>query len=201
MSVGNGGDAVDTMRIAVEADTSGFERALTDLSARADRFGAALSTALKGAVGGGRSLDGVLRGLGGRISAIALDAALKPLTQLAGNAFGQVLSGLAGGASSAPGGGQAGGIVPFAKGGVVRAPSFFPAGGQVGLMGEAGAEAIMPLKRGADGSLGVAVEGGRRGVTSVVFNVSTPDAASFRKAETQLQAMLARAALRGQRGL
>ncbi|WP_082659435.1 phage tail tape measure protein [Aureimonas sp. AU40] len=194
--------SVDTMRIAVEADTSGFERALTDLSTRADRFGAALTAALKGAAGGGRSLDTVLKGLGSRISTIALDAALKPLSNLAGSVVGSLLSGLTGGAGGQGAGVQpAPGVVPFAKGGVVRAPSFFPAGGQVGLMGEAGAEAIMPLKRGADGSLGVAVDGGRRGGSSVTFNVSTPDAQSFRRAETQIQAMLARAALRGQRGL
>lgn len=47
----------------------------------------------------------------------------------------------------------------FAKGGVVTAPTEFnfADGGAMrrGLMGEAGAEAIMPLKRTADGSLGV----------------------------------------------
>lgn len=197
-------DAVDTMRVSVEADTSGFERALGDLSARADRFGQALGNALKGAAVGGRSLDGVLRGLGSRISAIALDAALKPLTDLAGGMLGGLLSGVGrlgggGGAGAAVAAGAR--VVPFAKGGIVRAPSFFPAGGSVGLMGEAGAEAIMPLRRGADGSLGVAVEGGGRRPQQVVFNVSTPDAASFRKAEVQIQAMLARAAMRGQRGL
>ncbi len=52
------------------------------------------------------------------------------------------------------------GIEPFAKGGIVSRPTLFKfaKGGQVqnGLMGEAGPEAIMPLKRGADGKLGVA---------------------------------------------
>lgn len=44
----------------------------------------------------------------------------------------------------------------FADGGVVNSPTYFPmAGGNTGLMGEAGAEAIMPLKRGSDGKLGV----------------------------------------------
>jgi lambda family phage tail tape measure protein len=47
----------------------------------------------------------------------------------------------------------------FAKGGVVTAPTEFnfADGGALrrGLMGEAGAEAIMPLKRTADGSLGI----------------------------------------------
>jgi tape measure protein len=49
-----------------------------------------------------------------------------------------------------------GNVVPMALGGVVSSPTMFPlAGGRVGLMGEAGAEAVMPLRRGADGRLGV----------------------------------------------
>lgn len=49
-----------------------------------------------------------------------------------------------------------GSVTAFANGGVVSQPTYFPmAGGQVGLMGEAGAEAIMPLKRSANGKLGV----------------------------------------------
>jgi len=53
-----------------------------------------------------------------------------------------------------------GSVVPFATGGVVGSPTYFPmSGGRTGLMGEAGPEAIMPLKRGKDGKLGVASEG------------------------------------------
>lgn len=52
-------------------------------------------------------------------------------------------------------------VVPYADGGVVGSPMTFPmAGGRTGLMGEAGPEAIMPLKRGANGKLGVQAEGG-----------------------------------------
>ena len=52
-------------------------------------------------------------------------------------------------------------LVPYASGGVVSAPTMFPmSGGKTGLMGEAGPEAIMPLKRGANGKLGVQSEGG-----------------------------------------
>ena len=47
------------------------------------------------------------------------------------------------------------GIVPFAYGGVVNSPTLFPFKNGTGLMGEAGPEAIMPLKRGSDGRLGV----------------------------------------------
>jgi phage-related minor tail protein len=70
-----------------------------------------------------------------------------------------------------------------------------------GLMGEAGAEAILPLARGSDGRLGVAAPGGRGAGPQVVFNVRTPDAASFRKSEAQISGMLARAVTRGGRTL
>ena len=48
------------------------------------------------------------------------------------------------------------GMIPFQAGGVVTGPTPFGFSGGVGLMGEAGAEAIMPLKRGRGGALGVA---------------------------------------------
>lgn len=52
-------------------------------------------------------------------------------------------------------------VKAFANGGVVGGPTYFPmSGGKTGLMGEAGPEAIMPLKRGKDGKLGVAADGG-----------------------------------------
>jgi tape measure domain-containing protein len=57
----------------------------------------------------------------------------------------------------------ANGIAKFANGGIVGSPTLFKFadGGttRTGLMGEAGPEAIMPLKRGADGSLGVQANG------------------------------------------
>lgn len=53
-------------------------------------------------------------------------------------------------------------IKPFAMGGIVTKPTFFKYadGGSFnnGVMGEAGPEAIMPLKRGPDGKLGVAAQ-------------------------------------------
>jgi phage-related minor tail protein len=91
--------------------------------------------------------------------------------------------------------------VPFAAGGVIASPITFPlAGGRLGIAGEAGAEAIMPLTRGTAGRLGVRAQGGTNAI-NVTFNVSTPDAESFRKSETQLAAMLARTVGRGQRNL
>ncbi len=57
-------------------------------------------------------------------------------------------------------------------------PSLFPmGGGSLGLMGEAGAEAILPLRRGADGALGVAMTGGENAFAPIIFNVTATDAA------------------------
>jgi phage-related minor tail protein len=68
-----------------------------------------------------------------------------------------------------------GNVIPFASGGVVGSPTYFGmGGGQTGLMGEAGPEAIMPLKRGPDGKLGVATTSNSQSVTVVQnINVST----------------------------
>jgi hypothetical protein len=79
-----------------------------------------------------------------------------------------ILGTLAGAIGAFTGGGaggmKGGGVKKFAKGGeftngVYDSPTLFKFanGGQFGMMGEAGPEAVMPLKRGPDGSLGVQV--------------------------------------------
>jgi tape measure domain-containing protein len=66
----------------------------------------------------------------------------------------------------------ANGIIPFAKGGIVNSPTLFPFAKGIGLMGEAGPEAILPLSRGPGGKLGVmASGGGGGGDVNVVVNV------------------------------
>ena len=98
-------------------------------------------------VASGKSFETTLRGIGQRFVDIALSAALKPAQSLVGG----LLSGLAG---------SLGSVRPFADGGVVGAPTYFPMARQIGLMGEAGPEAVMPLARGPDGRLGVRGGGG-----------------------------------------
>ena len=80
------------------------------------------------------------------------------------------LSGFTPGSIQAKGGAWAGGVQMFANGGaftnsIVSKPTAFGmAGGGIGVMGEAGEEAIMPLTRTAGGQLGVrALTGGGSG--------------------------------------
>lgn len=88
-----------------------------------------------------------------------------PLTENLGTIFKGILK-------QADGGAWSGGVQMFAKGGVVNAPTMFGHSGGLGVMGEAGPEAIMPLKRGRDGKLGVSAQGNSGGTTSVVVSLS-----------------------------
>ena len=185
--------------VSVRADTAPFEASLAELGKLSESFGAQMVGALKGAVVSGREFDDVLRRIGLNLAGMALKQGLQPLQSLAGSLFSGLLGGLAGILPFAKGG-VPGHVVPFAGGGVVSAPTYFPLGRDLGLMGEVGSEAILPLRRGADGSLGVAAAGSAAPV-NVVFNVTAQDAASFRKSEAQLTGMLARAVSRGTRTL
>ena len=88
--------------------------------------------------------------------------------------------------------------MPFASGGIVSGPTAFPMRGGLGLMGEAGPEAILPLARGPDGRLGVRGGGGAAPVT-VVMNIQTPDVEGFRRSQSQIAAQMGRALSQGQR--
>lgn len=169
-------------------DTLASARAeMTDLSAAARSFGAVMSTALKGAASDGKAFDTVLKTLGLSLVKIGADAAGK-----------MIASSLAGLTQSTA---TETDVTAFAKGGVVGTPSLFAMPGGLGLMGESGAEAIMPLARGADGRLGVRAETNTAAPVSVVVNVATTDAASFRRSEAYVSSMLARAVDRGRRML
>jgi len=181
------------------------ERALKSVSdelRRATRdgrdFGDALASAFEGAALKGKSLSDVLKKLALDLSRMALEQATQAISGAVSSGIGNLIGGLV---ASADGNAFADGrLLPFAKGGVIASPMLFPLRGGTGLAGEAGAEAILPLRRGADGRLGVASEGGAAGM-NITFNVTAADAASFRRSESQIAAMLARVGARGQRNL
>lgn len=188
-----------------ETDRQNNARAaqLANLDRLSQSFGRSLSNALTRSATSGRGLDGVLSTLGSRLATLAAKAAVTPLR----NGF-KSLFDFADGADPedasptfANGAAFRGGrVTPFASGGVVAAPTYFPMAGGAGLMGEAGPEAIMPLRRGSDGKLGVAAGAASRPV-SVNVTIATPDPAAFRRSEAQVAATLARAVARGQRAL
>lgn len=107
-----------------------------------------LMRGLQGAIGTGNPFAAIFGG-GASPEANALAAGVMPVAH--GNAFGNS------------------NVIPFARGSaftnqIFHAPTFFrfAAGGAMnaGVMGEAGPEAVMPLRRGSDGKLGVAMTGG-----------------------------------------
>jgi phage-related minor tail protein len=187
-----------SLTVTIDADTRPLEVQLADVAKAGARFSSALSQSFADLAIRGRSFGDVLRSLSLRLSEIALKAAFKPLT----DAIGASIAGaLGGGLGFARGGVIRQGLpVPFAQGGVIASPIAFPlAGNRIGIAGERGAEAILPLARGADGRLGVRAESG--GALNITFNVSTPDVEGFRRSETQLAALLARAVAQGTRNL
>ena len=192
-------DPLETWTVAIDADTSELQKELKAAASLGRQFSGALVDAFEGIAIKGRNVGDVLKSLALRLSDIVLKAAMKPLEQGLGSLFTGLFSG---GLAFAKGGVVQQGLpVPFASGGVIQSPIAFPMrGGRLGIAGERGAEAIMPLSRGPDGRLGIVARGGGQGV-NVTFNIATPDADSFRRSETQLAAMLSRAVSLGQRNL
>jgi hypothetical protein len=148
-------------------------------------IGGGLRRAFDGLAFDGLKLNDALKMVGRTIVDSFYNAALKPVQ----NAFGGLIANGLNGLLSQ--------VQPFAKGGVVSGPTNFATRGGMGLMGEAGPEAIMPLARGADGRLGIQAGGGR--AVTVVMNITTPDVQGFARSQSQIAEQAARALSRGQR--
>lgn len=187
-----------------EAELSRMRESMGDTTLDMKRMERGLSSGLRRAfdavVLDGSKLSGALSGLGQSMVKTAYATATKPVTDQAAGVLSGTLGALMAGIMPFAKGGAftQGRVMPFAKGGVVSSPTTFPMKGATGLMGEAGPEAIMPLTRGADGSLGVRSSGGG-GPVSVVMNITTPDAASFRRSQSQIAARMGRALSQGSR--
>ncbi len=192
-------DTQPTLTVKIDADTTELQQQLNDAAKLGRQFGSALSTSFVDVALKGKGLGDVLRSLALRLSEITLKAAFKPLTDALGGALAGAFTG---GVAFAKGGVVRSPLpVPFAQGGVIASPITFPLdGNRLGLAGERGAEAILPLARGS-GRLALACARTATAGMNVVFNVTTPDADSFRRSETQIAAMLARAVGNGQRNL
>lgn len=158
-----------------------------------------LRSAFDGLVFDGMKLSDALRTVASSVVSATYSSAMKPVTNHFGAMIAQGIGGMFGGAFANGAAFRSGQVEAFAQGGVVTAPTTFPmSGDRTGLMGEAGAEAIMPLTRGPDGKLGVRAAGGGRPV-HVTINVSTPDVAGFRRSQGQIATQMSRALARGQR--
>ena len=108
-----------------------------------------MTSAIEGLIDGtktlGQSLSGLLRTFGSMFLRSGMGSLVEKIFPSAkGNVFAQ------------------NGIVPYAKGGYIGRPT-------MALMGEAGPEAVLPLRRGRGGRLGVETSGGAVG--NVVVNV------------------------------
>ena len=186
-------------------------RASTDaLGISATSFARTMSKAFADATAGGKRFDDVLRQLALRLSDMAVAQAFQPLARNLASGLGDLFGGVFGDNPGTRGRqgraldaislmNESGGLSAFAAGGVIATPAYFPLGpGGLGVAGEAGPEAILPLARGGDGRLGVAMSGAGP-AANVIVHIATPDADSFRRSEAYITGQIARAVARGQR--
>lgn len=158
-----------------------------------------LRKAFDGLVFDGLSLSDALNTVATSMINTTYNAALKPVTDhfggLLGSGVGNLVQGLLPFADGAPF--SQGRVMPFASGGIVSSATPFGMRGGMGLMGEAGPEAIMPLARGPDGKLGV--RSGAAASPTVVMNITTPDIQGFARSQNQIAAQMNRALGRANR--
>lgn len=147
----------------------------------------------------GASLADALDGLATSMMNTTFNAAMRPVTDQVGgllaSGVGGLMQGLLPFADGAPF--SQGRVMPFASGGIVSSATPFGMRGGMGVMGEAGPEAIMPLARGTDGKLGVRGSGGSS--PTIVMNITTPDVQGFARSQNQIAAQMSRALGRGNR--
>lgn len=141
-------------------------------------------------IDGSQSIEDAFKGM---LRNILLEIYRQQIAKPAATGIGNFLMGLIGGGSSlAPTSSIRPQIRPFANGGVVTAPTLFPMANGAGLMGEAGPEAIMPLKRGPNGKLGVEASGSsQQVVVNQSFNFTANGDESVKKIIAQAAPQIA----------
>ncbi|MFK5997353.1 MAG: phage tail tape measure protein [Rhodobacterales bacterium] len=195
--------ATTNMSAAFQQELSAMQAGLAGAGREATGFSRSLNTDMRRAFGDlvfeGAKVSDVFRNVAKSMISTTLSSAIRPVTGAISGALTGGLSNLIGGILPfAKGGVFSGGhVTPFAKGGIVSSPANFPMQGGLGLMGEAGPEAIVPLARGPDGALGI--RGGGGNTVTVNMHISTPDVAGFKRSSSQIAAGIQRAIARGQR--
>ena len=122
------------------------------------------------------------------INDLALIAIQQTITQPLGNWFKGIFSAKGNAFSN----GQH--LTEYAKGGVINSPHFkYMANGGIAVAGEKSAEAILPLKRGADGNLGVMSQGGGSNVVNVSVNAENSNVEGDNEKSRQLGQAIAAA--------
>lgn len=203
--MGDDFDQAGRMTAAFERELGRLQQTMSqtgrEVGALSSGFGSGLRRAFEGVVLDGVKLQDALKGVALSMADTVFAVAMRPVQGAVAGAMAQAVGGAVSGALPFAEGGafSQGRVVPFARGGVVSDPTFFPMRGATGLMGEAGPEAIMPLRRGADGRLGVAAPSGGGRAVNVTVNVTTPDVAGFQRSQSQIAAQVARALSRGER--
>ncbi|MFO1208811.1 MAG: phage tail tape measure protein [Amaricoccus sp.] len=196
------GAVTGAFRTELEGVQGSMKAAGREASGMSSTLSSSLKRAFEGVVFDGKKLSDALASVGRSISNSVLNQALAPaqgaVSSVLGKGVQSILGGLLPFAKGASFG--AGRVAAFARGGVVDGPTHFPMRGGLGLMGEAGPEAIMPLARGADGKLGIR-GGAGGGSVSVTMNITTPDVGGFQRSQSQVAAELNRAIARGRRNL
>jgi phage-related minor tail protein len=167
---------------------------LRELDQIGQDVGRSFGDAFESFVTGAESASEAVKALGRDLLQMSIR---KGFTEPLAEGFGSLFRNMFGGAVTS---GAA--VIPHAQGGVISSPIMFPLNGhRVGVAGEAGPEAIMPLTRGSDGKLGVqASQSGNVAVTNH-FHISTPDANSFRRSRNQIAADMRAASRRAAGGL
>jgi phage-related minor tail protein len=178
----------DTSSAFAAQDLNAIKLALDGITLSSDNVSKSLARTFASAIASGKSFNDTLATIATSLSRVALNNAAQGLVSGATSWLGDALSGLSGT------------VAPFAEGGIVASPTLFGMGSNFGLMGERGAEAVLPLSRGPNGQLGIAAQAAQAPV-AVTVNISAADVESFRKSETQITSALARAVARGQRSL
>lgn len=149
----------------VAAQTAATAEAAKKAAESQKQWNNQLTYAFKDAIMNSKNLGDALSNLANRVQDMLVN---KALDSLLGGMFASMK--FAKGAAF-----QAGGVTAFASGGVVNSATMFPmSGGKMGMLGEAGAEAIMPLTRTSNGDLGVKAVGGGSIVIApnITINVS-----------------------------